>query len=79
MTGPVPAPTVAPPPVTMSSSPVNPPSPALSAPTKQWTRPKLPSPVMNIEWDYNYYQPWSDNKQLVDEMLAMLDEDVMMQ
>ena len=35
--------------------------------------------VMNIEWDYNYYQPWSDNKWLVDEMLAMLDEDVMMQ
>jgi len=19
-------------------------------------------PVMNIEWDYNYYQPWSDNE-----------------
>jgi len=18
--------------------------------------------VMNIKWDYNYYQPWSDNK-----------------
>jgi len=18
--------------------------------------------VMNIEWDYNYYQPWSDNE-----------------
>jgi len=35
--------------------------------------------VMNIEWDYNYYQPWSDNKWLVDEILAMLDEDVMIQ
>jgi len=35
--------------------------------------------VMNIEWDYNYYQPWSDNEWLVNEMLAMLDEDVMMQ
>jgi len=35
--------------------------------------------VMNIEWDYNYYQPWSDNEWLVDEMLAMLDEDVVMQ
>ena len=35
--------------------------------------------VMNIEWDYNYYQPWSDNEQLVDEMLAMLDEDIIMQ
>jgi len=27
--------------------------------------------VMNIEWDYSYYQPWSDNKWLVEEMLAM--------
>jgi len=35
--------------------------------------------VMNIEWDYDYYQPWSDNEWLVDEMLAMLDKDVMMQ
>jgi len=32
--------------------------------------------VMNIKWDYNYYQPWSDNEWLVDEMLAMQDEDV---
>ena len=29
---------------------------------------------MNIEWDYSYYQPWSDNKWLVDEMLAMWEE-----
>jgi len=29
---------------------------------------------MNIEWDYNYYQSWSDNEWLVDEMLAMLDD-----
>ena len=35
--------------------------------------------VMNIKWDYNYYQPWSDNGQLVDEMLAMLDENIIMQ
>jgi len=35
--------------------------------------------VMNIEWDYSYYQLWSDNEWLVDEMLAILDEDVMMQ
>jgi len=34
--------------------------------------------VMNIEWDYNYYQLWSDNEWLVDEMLAMLDKDIMM-
>ena len=39
----------------------------------------LPLGVMNIEWDYNYYQPWSDNEWLVDEMLAMLDEDIIMQ
>jgi len=35
--------------------------------------------VMNIEWDYNYYQPWSDNEWLVDEMLAMLDKDIIIQ
>jgi len=35
--------------------------------------------VMNIEWDYNYYQPWSDNEWLVGEMLAMLDKDITMQ
>ena len=34
---------------------------------------------MNIKWDYNYYQPWSDNEWLVDEMLAMLDKDIIMQ
>jgi len=27
--------------------------------------------VMNIKWDYSYYQPWSDNEWLVDEMIAM--------
>ena len=35
--------------------------------------------VMNIKWDYNYYQPWSDNEWLVDEMLIMLDENITMQ
>jgi len=40
---------------------------------------KYISIVMNIEWDYNYYQPWSDNEWLVNEMLAMLDEDITMQ
>jgi len=34
--------------------------------------------VMNIKWDYNYYQPWSDNEWLIDKMLAMLDEDIIM-
>jgi len=33
---------------------------------------------MNIEWDYNYYQPWSDNKWLVDKMIAMLDKNIIM-
>jgi len=27
--------------------------------------------VMNIEWDYSYYQPWSNNEWLVDEIIAM--------
>jgi len=35
--------------------------------------------VMNIKWDYNYYQPWSDNEWLVDEMLAILNEGIIMQ
>ena len=30
--------------------------------------------VMNIRWDYSYYQPWSDNEWLVDKMLAMQEE-----
>jgi len=33
--------------------------------------------VMNIKWDYSYYQPWSDNKWLVDEMMAMRDKMLM--
>jgi len=33
--------------------------------------------VMNIEWDYSYYQPWSDNEWLVDEMIAMQEEALM--
>ena len=35
--------------------------------------------VMNIEWDYSYYQPWSDNEQLVNEMIAMREEMLMVQ
>jgi len=34
--------------------------------------------VINIKWDYSYYQPWSDNEWLVDEMLAMLDKNITM-
>jgi len=34
--------------------------------------------VINIEWDYNYYQLWSDNEWLVDKMLTLLDEDITM-
>ena len=29
------------------------------------------SSVINIEWNYSSYQPWSNNEWLVDEMLAM--------
>ena len=35
--------------------------------------------VMNIKWDYSYYQPWSDNEWLVDEMIAMREEMLMAQ
>jgi len=35
--------------------------------------------VMNIEWDYGYYQPWSDNEWLVDKMMALLNKDIIMQ
>jgi len=34
---------------------------------------------MNIEWDYGYYQPWSDNEWLVEEMLVMWDKDITIQ
>jgi len=35
--------------------------------------------VMNIKWDYNYYQLWSDNEWLVDKMFVLLDKDIIMQ
>jgi len=35
--------------------------------------------VMNIKWDYSYYQPWSDNEWLVDEMIAIREETLMAQ
>jgi len=35
--------------------------------------------VMNIEWDYSYYQPWSDNEWLVDKMLLMREETLIAQ
>ena len=35
--------------------------------------------VINIKWDYSYYQPWSDNKWLVNEMLIIQDEDITIQ
>ena len=35
--------------------------------------------IMNIEWDYSYYQPWSDNEWLVDEIIAMWEEMLMVQ
>ena len=45
------APAVASPPIPTSPPPVSPPSPVLSAPSKQQTRPKLPSPPdFSGEW-----------------------------
>ena len=35
--------------------------------------------VMNVKWDYSYYQPWSDNEWLVDKMIAMREEMLMAQ
>jgi len=37
------------------------------------------SGVMNIEWDYGYYRPWSDNEWLVDKMIAMREETLIVQ
>ena len=34
---------------------------------------------MNIEWDYSYYQPWSDNEWLVDKMIVIIDKDITIQ
>jgi len=34
---------------------------------------------MNIEWDYSYYQPWSDNEWLVEKIIAMREETLMEQ
>jgi len=35
--------------------------------------------IMNIEWGYSYYQPWSDNEWLVDEIMVLMDKDTTMQ
>ena len=35
--------------------------------------------VMNIKWDYSYYQSWSDNEWLVDKMIVMWEETLMAQ
>jgi len=29
---------------------------------------------MNLQWGYDYYQPWSDNEWLVEEMLVLMDK-----
>ena len=34
---------------------------------------------MNIEQNYGYYQPQSDNEWLVEEILALIDKDITMQ
>jgi len=30
--------------------------------------------VMELYWDYDYYQPWTNNEWMVNEMLAIRDE-----
>jgi len=32
------------------------------------------NPVMELHWDYNYYQPWTNNEWMVEEMIAIRDE-----
>jgi len=29
---------------------------------------------MNLQWGHDYYQPWSDNEWLVEEMLVLMDK-----
>ena len=31
--------------------------------------------VMELHWDYDYYQPWTDNKWIVEEMMAVKDKE----
>jgi len=30
---------------------------------------------MELHWDYDYYQPWTDNEWLVEEMIAIRDKE----
>ena len=30
---------------------------------------------MELHWDYNYYQPWTDNKWMVEEIIAIKDKE----
>ena len=30
--------------------------------------------VMELHWDYDYYQPWTDNEWMVKEIIAIRDE-----
>ena len=29
---------------------------------------------MELHWNYNYYQPWTNNEQMVEEMMAIRDK-----
>ena len=29
---------------------------------------------MELHWDYNYYQPWTNNEWMVEEMIVIRDE-----
>ena len=30
---------------------------------------------MELYWNYDYYQPWTDNKQIVEEMIVIKDKE----
>ena len=30
--------------------------------------------IIELHWDYNYYQPWTDNKWIVEEIMTIRDE-----
>ena len=55
------------------------PIPPTTHPLDSEGKPFVTTSVMNIEWNYSYYQPWSDNEWLVNEMIAMREEALMAQ
>ena len=31
--------------------------------------------IMELHWDYDYYQPWTDNEWIVEEIMAIKDKE----